>query len=251
MSGSKVAVISGASRNIGFGIAHRFFEQGMQVVALGRDEKRIAEAFLEHGIDGVLCVGVDLNDDDSIADGIGRIRSDFGAADILINLAVQRTTYPYAEHPIDEFRKALQVSLVSSFQLMQAFVPGMCERGWGRVINFGGLSGQIGAKNRSSVSVTKAGLAGLTRTVALEVAEFGVTVNTVSPGPIETNRGEWTSTGDLDALSQLYEQRRQSIPVKRRGSIEEVVALCEYLCSDDAGFITGQQISINGGLFMA
>jgi acetoacetyl-CoA reductase len=145
---------------------------------------------------------------------------------------------------------ALQVSLVSAFQLMQAFIPGMVERGWGRVINFGGLSGQTGARNRSSVSATKAGLAGLSRTIALEVAEHGVTVNTVSPGPIETARGEWTTTGDLTALSELYEKRRQAIPVKRRGSIDEVVALCEYLASDRAGFMTGQNIQLNGGLLM-
>ena len=250
MSGSKVALITGASRNIGFDIASRFSALGMQVIATARDQGTLEAAFASAGVQGVACIGADLNDDDSIAALVAEVEQRFGHVDILVNLAVQRTTYPFAEHPIDEFRMALQVSLVSAFQLMQAFIPGMVERGWGRVINFGGLSGQTGARNRSSVSATKAGLAGLSRTIALEVAEHGVTVNTVSPGPIETARGEWTTTGDLTALSELYEKRRQAIPVKRRGSIDEVVALCEYLASDRAGFMTGQNIQLNGGLLM-
>lgn len=250
MGDSSVALVVGASRNIGRAIAERFAELGMRVVATARDEEGLRRTFLGSGHADVLCVGADLSSDASIDEMVARIGAEVGGVDVLVNLAVQRTTYPFAEHPIDEFRHALQVSLVSAFQLMQAFVPGMVDRGRGRVINFGGLSGQTGARNRASVSATKAALAGLSRTIALEVAGSGVTVNTVSPGPIETARGEWTSTGDMTALSALYEERRQSIPVRRRGSVDEVVALCEYLISDRAGFMTGQNIQLNGGLLM-
>lgn len=251
MGDVKVALVTGASRNIGFDIARRFAELGMRVVATARDEDGLSQVFREAGADDVLCIGADLSSDESIGGLVDRVGDAVGGVDVLVNLAVQRTTYPFADHPIDEFRYALQVSLVSALQLMQAFVPGMVERGWGRVINFGGLSGQTGARNRSSVSATKAALAGLSRTIALEVADSGVTVNTLSPGPIETARGDWTTTGDMAALSALYEERRQSIPVKRRGSVDEVVALCEYLVSDRSGFMTGQNIQLNGGLLMA
>lgn len=248
---TRVALVSGASRNIGLGIATRFSEMGMRVIATARNSDDLHAAYAGRGQSGVDCIPADMNSDESIARLVDTVHNRYGRVDILINLAVQRTTHKFDEHPLDEFRTAIQVSLVSAFQLMQAFVPRMVESGWGRVINFGGLSGQVGAANRSSVSATKAGLAGLSRTIALEVAERGVTVNTVSPGPIETSRGEWTTSGDTSALSALYEDRRKLIPVGQRGSIDDVVALCEYLISDRAAYMTGQNIQLNGGLYMA
>jgi len=249
----RTALVTGAGRNIGAAIAHRLLERGdHRHVATGRDADGVAAALEPFtGSAELLIVAADLGVDADVDHLCDRAEEWApGGIDVLINNAVQRTTYAFDVHPVEEFRRVLEVSVVAPLRLMQRFIPGMAERGWGRVVNMGGLSAQTGTRGKVAGSASKAAVAGMTRTIALEVADRGVTVNTVSPGPIDTERGAWTSSGDLEQLKELYEQRRRSVPVGRWGGVDEVVALCEYLISDRAGFMTGQNLSLNGGLLM-
>lgn len=249
----RTALVTGAGRNIGAAIARRLLERGdHRVVATGRDADGVASALGELATSpDLLIVAADLavdEDIDRLCEQAEQWTPD--GIDVLINNAVQRATHSYDVHPIDEFRRVLEVSVVAPLRLMQRFVPGMAERGWGRVVNMGGLSAQTGTRGKVAGSAAKAAVAGMSRTIALEVADRGVTVNTLSPGPIDTERGAWTSSGDVEQLTALYESRRRAVPVRRMGEVDEVVALCEYLISDRAGFMTGQDLSLNGGLLM-
>jgi NAD(P)-dependent dehydrogenase (short-subunit alcohol dehydrogenase family) len=120
----------------------------------------------------------------------------------------------------------------------------------GRVISLGGVAGQAGARNRIAVATAKAGLFGFTRALALETAGDGVTANVVSPGIIGTDRGDLSRLGDANAAGAHYEQEIAAIPVGRAGRVEEVAATCQFLASDEAAFITGQVIGVNGGRYM-
>lgn len=246
---SQVVLVTGASRNIGAALARSFAADGFEVIAAARSAERVAEALKDETSDLITVAEVDLADENDVERFADEVISRHARVDILVNNAAYRADYPLAEHPIAEFRRMIDIAVVAPFQLIRRFGPGMAERGWGRIVSFAGLTGQQGSAQRPGVAASKAGVIGMTKALARELGPSGVTVNAVSPGPVATER-DWKSPEDETAGKAAIERRKLDIPMRRLAEVEEVVTLCRYLTSEAAASITGQTLSINGGLLM-
>lgn len=248
----KTVLVTGAGRNIGKHLAERFAEHGYNVAVNARSEDSVAsvaEGIRARG-GSAMAVPADVRDRDQVRAAVSRVDEAFGGVDVLVNCAVIRVMMPIEEMDLAMWRLPLEVVLDGAFNCSQAVLPHMRERGWGRIVNIGGVSGQLGSKNRVGVVTAKSGIMGFSKALAREVATQGITVNTVSPGLIATERGEHTSVGDAAEVAAHYEKRQDDIPVGRMGELRDVSAACLYLVSDDAGYVTGQTLSVSGGLFM-
>lgn len=248
----RTALITGAGRNIGRHLAESFAANGYAVVVNARSEDAINEvaAGIQQAGGQALAVAADVREADQVSAMVDRASDTYGGVDVLINCAVVRVTMPIEETSLENWQLPLQVVLDGAFNTSKAVLGYMREQAWGRIINIGGVSGQRGSKDRIGTVTAKSGLLGFTKALARETASQGITVNAVSPGLIGTDRGAHTSVGDPDEVAQHYEKRKADIPVGRMGRLEEVAAGCLYLASDDAGYVTGQTLSINGGLHM-
>lgn len=249
----KNALITGAGRNLGRGFSLELASSGYRVLLAGRSPEPLESVRSEiEAAGGSASVLVcDVSDESSVAAAVGEAIEAFGSIQVLVNNAVSRSQRPMLEMPLSEWREVLDVTLTGAFLCSQAVLPGMREKQWGRIVNLAGISGQTGVAERVGVSAAKAGIIGMTRALAAEFASEGITVNAISPGGIDTDKGSWTSHGDRARVLAHYEERARLIPMARRGTVEEVASLCGYLCSDAAGFMTGQVLNINGGTHMA
>jgi 3-oxoacyl-[acyl-carrier protein] reductase len=167
----------------------------------------------------------------------------FGRLDILVNNAAIRSETPFADMRFEEWRRVLSTILDGAFLCTQAALPHLVKSGGGTIINIGGLTAHKGADSRAHVIAAKAGLAGFTRALALDLAPNHITVNCVVPGTIETVRG-------LPGAPERPQHRRSLPPVGRRGAPEEIAAMVRTLCGPDMRYVTGQSIHVNGGNFM-
>lgn len=248
---TRTALISGGSRNIGFALGRSLASKGHRVVLNARTQDALdaAAASLADLPGEVIGIAADVSDRSQVDRIVEQVNERFGGIDVLVNAAHVRVHRPFLELSIEEWQTSIDISLTGAFHVTQAVLGGMVERGWGRIVNFSGVTAQTGSLNRAGIIATKAALIGLTRALALEFAETGVTVNAISPGLIGTDRGEWTSQGDQDFVQHHYASRVQVVPMKRMGRVEEVAAAFDWLVSDDAAFVTGQTINVNGGLF--
>lgn len=244
--------VTGAGRNLGRHLAVSFGRLGWSVAVNARSADAVAEVAAEvEDAGGVAVPAVgDVADRDAMEGCWSTISDELGGVDVLVNCAAVRVHRDFLELSPQEWRLPLQVGLDGAFHCTQLALPGMVEAGFGRIVSLAGVTGQTGAPRRAGVVATKAGLIGLTKALALEFADTGVTVNAISPGLIDTERGPWTSVGDDAATAAHYEERKRKVPVQRMGRPSEVVAACHYLVSDDAGFVTGQTLSVNGGMYL-
>lgn len=245
-------LVTGAGRNIGRDIAEAFARRGDRVVLNARSPEQVgaaAETLQQEGAQARAITG-DVADGEAVRRIVTEAEEHFGPVDILVHCAAVRVHRPFLQMSKDEWDLPLAVGLDAAFHCAQATLPGMIEKGWGRIVSLAGVTGQTGAANRAAVVTAKSGLIGFTKALAREFAGTGVTVNAVSPGMIATHRGEWTSLGDANVTAAHYEERAKTIPVGRMGGLDEVTAACLYLCSDNASFVTGQTLNVNGGLYM-
>ena len=247
----RTVLVTGAGRNIGLAVAGAFAAGGDQVVLNARSADAVEKA-ADIVADGGRAVGIasDVSRQQDVRELVAGTEEAFGPVDVLVHCAAIRVHRDFLEMSVDEWRTPLAVGLEGAFHCAQAVLPKMVERGWGRIMNIAGVTGQTGAARRASVVATKSALIGLTKALALEFAATGVTVNALSPGLIDTERGEWTSLGDQHATTEHYAKRSKQIPVQRMGRLDEVTAACRYLASDDAGFVTGQTVNVNGGMYL-
>ena len=243
----RTAFITGASRNIGRHIALQLADAGHAVAINGRDAERVASVVKEIRDRGgqALDCPADVTDKAAITAAIARAEKEFGGIDILVNNAVIRAHGALEDSEDSHWNEVLSVIIMGAVNYTRTVIPGMRSRGWGRVINMAGVSGQKGGMNRAAIVTAKSGLIGFTKAVALEVADAGITVNALSPGLINT---EERRVG----LGEAETNRNQAgqIPVGRMGRPDEVASAAVYLCSEQASFITGQVIGINGGLYL-
>lgn len=245
----KTAVISGGTRNIGLGIARRLGADGFRVAITSRSRDALDESVAALVSEGFDAFGVhgDVTDEASVLSMTEQVANRAGSIDVLVNNAAARHHGAFQDTSIDDWQKVLATTLTGAFLMTRAVLPGMTSRSWGRIVNIAGVSGQRGAQHRPALVAAKAGLIGLTKATALEFAASGITANAVSPGLIDTARSE--SLGDAAIATEHYRQQLLAVPVGRLGRPEEVAGLCSYLCSDGAGFVTGQVLGINGGIY--
>ena len=246
-----VALVTGSTRNIGLGIALRLAADGMAVAVNGRDagacEEAAAQLRADHGM--ALAAPADVTDPEAVEELAARILAELGPIDVLVNNAVRRYQAPVLETDLASWRETLGTQLDAALLCSQAVLPGMRANGWGRIVNIVGVSGQRGAANRVAVVTAKSGLMGLTKALAMETAPEGITVNAVSPGLIDTVR---RIPPEQEAVARAhYEREVEQVPMARLGRIEEIAGTVAFLCTDDAAFMTGQTLGVNGGLHLA
>ncbi|MES1246474.1 MAG: SDR family NAD(P)-dependent oxidoreductase [Actinomycetota bacterium] len=242
---ARVVVITGASGGLGSVMAERFAAGG-DVVYAGYHRGAEKAKELAERIDGdVRPLEIKLDSGDSVRDALAHVVDDAGPVDVLINNAAYRPIGAFLELTDEDWETVLSVNLLGTVRTCRAVIPAMVERGFGRIVNISGLDALHGGFERSHVATGKAALSGLARSLALEFSRFGVTVNTVIPGSFKVWRDP--------KLYPYWEDLRQYLvshtPVRRQGEPAELAELCWFLSSPLAGYITGQDIHINGGLF--
>ena len=243
----KVAVVTGGMGGLGESISTKMVDAGYQVVVTYSPSNTKYKSWLDE-MKGkgysFAAYPVDVVSYEDCADKCAQIRKDCGEIDILVNNAGITRDMTFKKMGKSDWDAVMRTNLDSCFNMTKQVMDGMSDRGWGRVINVSSVNGQKGAFGQTNYSAAKAGIHGFTKALALEVARKGVTVNTISPGYIGTKMVTAIPKEILD--SKILPQ----IPVGRLGKPDEIAGLIIYLCSDEAAFVTGANISINGGQHM-
>ncbi len=240
----KTALITGASRNIGRGIAHHLAQEGANIVVNGVSDPDAANQVVEEvkamGVDAIACMA-NVTDKAAVDQMFADAADAFGGVDILVLNASSRGQVPFLEMTHEQWRDVIDITLDGAFYCSQAAIPMMQKNGWGRIVTLGGISWHVGTSTRVHNLVSKSGLAGFTRGLAVEFAEDGITVNCVSPGFIDTVR---------PASAGARPNRKVDAPVPRLGTVDEIASMVKYLCSPEAGYTTGQIMHVNGGMYL-
>lgn len=242
---SKTALVTGGTGGIGAAICLRLAESGAKVATNYRNEEKARKWQEETRAKGydIKIYKADVSDFDACSELIKKVNADLGPIDILVNNAGVTQDSTFRKMSKEQWDTVMKINLDSLYNITKQVIEGMMERGWGRIINISSINGQKGQLGQTNYSASKAGMHGFTMALAQEVARKGVTVNTVSPGYIAT-----------DMVMAVPEEIRNKIiagiPVGRLGTVEEVAAMVDFLVSDEAGFTTGADFSMNGGQHM-
>lgn len=231
----KTAVVTGGASGIGLAIAQRLRSDGFHVAALDRNP----------AADDDSAYRADVTDPDSIAEALGAVREKLGPVTVLVNAAGVDGFKRFQNIDFTEWQRVIEVNLHGVFHTIQAVLPDMVEAGWGRIVNISSSSAQSGQPFMSHYVSSKAAVNGLTKSLALELGPSGITVNAVPPGFIDTPMLRRSEERRL--LGGSVEDHIQRTPVRRVGKPEDIAATCAFLISEEAGYITGQIIGVNGG----
>jgi 2-hydroxycyclohexanecarboxyl-CoA dehydrogenase len=245
----RVAVVTGAGSGMGLAIAERLAASGDRVALLDRDG-----AAAQLGAEQILAAGgqaiaacVDVSSRAAVDDALAEVRGEFGPVEIMVTSAGIDETTPFTEITCEAWDLIMAVNLTGTFHCLQGAVPDMLAVGWGRIVTISSSSAQSGAARMAHYVASKGGVIGLTKALALELAPHGITVNTIPPGFIETPMLQRANRrGDLPDIAAVVART----PVRRAGTPDDIAAACAFLCSDDAGYITGQAINVNGGWYL-
>jgi 3-oxoacyl-[acyl-carrier protein] reductase len=244
----QVALVTGSGKNIGRQIALHLAEVGARIAVNGLSDRAavdfvVAEIDTLHGQGTARGYMADVTDGPAVKGMVDQIASDFGRLDIVVSNPAMRRQTPFPQIGYDEWKQVLSVVLDGAFFTISAAVPHMIAGGrGGRIVTMSGVSTRLGTKNRAHVCAAKGGLEGFTHGLASDLAEYGITVNSVSPGAIDTVRGQ--AAGALPGT--LGDEH---IPLRRKGRPEEVAAMVRHLCLPEAAYITGQVVQVNGGVY--
>jgi acetoacetyl-CoA reductase len=243
----RIALITGGTGGLGATITKKMIDGGYDVVVTTSPQNTTVDAWLsdmkERGCN-VRAVPIDVSDFDSCSNGVARVQEEAGPVDILINNAGITRDRSFKNMTKQDWDAVIHTNLDSVFNMTKQVSDGMASRGWGRIVNVSSVNGQKGAFGQTNYSAAKAGMHGFTKALARELATKGVTVNTISPGYIGTKMVTAIPKEILDT------KILPEIPLRRLGTPEEVAGLIIYLCSNEAAFVTGANISINGGQHM-
>jgi len=243
----RIALITGGMGGLGGSISTKMADAGFNVVVThspGNKNAAAGVADYKNKGDTFAAYGVDVADYDSCAACVAKVQSEVGPVDILINNAGITRDMTFKKMTKADWDMVIHTNLDSAFNMAKQVCDGMVERGWGRIVNVSSVNGSKGAFGQTNYAAAKAGMHGFSKSLALEVAKKGVTVNTISPGYIGTKMVMAIPKEVLD--SKILPQ----IPIGRLGKPEEIAGLIIYLCSDEAAFVTGANIAINGGQHM-
>ncbi|MEB3416490.1 acetoacetyl-CoA reductase [Alteriqipengyuania sp. WL0013] len=238
---ARIAIVTGGTRGIGKAICLALKEDGHTVVANYGGNDDAAKRFSDDT--GIPAVKFDVGDHQSVLDGCKQVASEHGYVDIVVNNAGITRDGTLHKMSWDDWNEVMRINLGGCFNMAKACFPGMRERGWGRIVNIGSINGQAGQYGQVNYAAAKSGIHGFTKALAQEGARSGVTVNAIAPGYIDT---------DMVAAvpPQVLEKIVAKIPVGRLGQAEEIARGVRFLVSDEAGFVTGSTMSINGGQHM-
>jgi len=248
MTGRKAAIVTGAGSGIGRAIAQRLAEDGLAVAALDLDDRaaeQVADEIRQKGGEAIALGRVDVSERSQVDDAVGRVRKALGPVLVLINNAGVTGFKEFLKITDDRWDRIMQVNLNGPFYCTQAVLPDMVDAGWGRVVNISSSSAQSGQPYMVHYVTSKAGLIGFTKALALEVGPKGITVNTIPPGFIDTPM--LRTSEERGVLGGTVEHHAGQTPVRRAGRPEDIAAACSFLVSEDAGYITGQVLGVNGG----
>lgn len=243
----RIALVTGGMGGLGEAVCIKLAALGYRVVTTCSPSNTKAKDWLKsmndlgHNFKAYPC---DVTDFNSCSECVAKVQSDIGPIDVLVNNAGITRDMTFKKMTADDWDIVIRTNLYSVFNMTKQVIDGMVERGWGRIVNISSANGQKGAFGQTNYSAAKAGMHGFTKALALEVAKRGVTVNTISPGYIGTKMVMAIPREVLD--SKILPQ----IPMSRLGKPEEVAGLVAYLASDEAAFVHGANISINGGQHM-
>ncbi|WP_294253176.1 acetoacetyl-CoA reductase [uncultured Sphingomonas sp.] len=238
---ARVAVVTGGTRGIGEAISLALNEAGITVAAnyAGNDEK--AAAFTERT--GIKAYKWDVGDFDGCAAGVAQVEAELGPVDIVVNNAGITRDGTILKMTRDMWEDVIRINLGGCFNMAHAVFPGMRTRKWGRIVNIGSINGQAGQYGQVNYAAAKSGIHGFTKALAQEGARFGVTVNAIAPGYIDT---DMVAAVPADVLEKIVAK----IPVGRLGQAHEIARAVAFLCAEEGGFVTGSTLSINGGQHM-
>ncbi len=250
------AIVTGSTSGIGLGIAEAFVAQNMNVMLNGfgdSDEIEATRARLDAAGTGVIAYhGADMTKPDEIEDLVRTSEKLFGQVDVVVNNAGIQHVAPVEEFPTDKWDAIIAINMTSAFHTTRIALPGMKQRRWGRVINIASAHGLVASPYKSAYVTAKHGVVGFTKTIALETAEFGVTVNAICPGYVLTPLVENQIPDTAKARGITEEEVKRDVllaaqPTKEFVTVEQIGELCRYLTSDSASQITGTTLSMDGG----
>jgi 2-hydroxycyclohexanecarboxyl-CoA dehydrogenase len=242
MSSSRVALVTGGARGIGRAIVRVLAAEGHRVVAGDILDEPVGEA--------ALALRLDVTDSASVDEAVGRAERELGPIEILVNNAGWDKFGPFLETGEEFWDRIIELNYKGCLRMSRRVVPGMVEREYGRVVNIASDAARVGSSMEAVYAGAKAGVVAFGKTLAREVARHGVTVNSVCPGPTETALLEGM-LGSGENGAKMVEALRRAVPMRRLGRPEDIAAAVAFLASDGAGFITGQTLSVSGGLTMA
>jgi 2-hydroxycyclohexanecarboxyl-CoA dehydrogenase len=245
----RVAVVTGGASGIGEGVARHLHALGAALVLCDVDEER--GQLVSSELDGAIFQLTDVTDSSSVDASILAATTALGPIDVLVNCAGADVIKPFLETDEALWRWLVELNLIGVFRTTKAVLPGMVERGWGRVINIASDAGRVGSSGEAVYSGAKGGVIAFTKTVAREISREGVTANAVCPGPTDTPALRKNLAEGGDDVDRLISSLTRSIPVGRLGAASDIAAAVAFFASEGAGFITGQTLSVSGGLTMA
>ncbi|RJF94044.1 acetoacetyl-CoA reductase [Sphingomonas cavernae] len=238
---TRTAIVTGGTRGIGEAISLALKELGMNVAATyaGNDDR--AREFTDRT--GIRAYKWDVADHQACLDGVKAVEADLGAVDVVVNNAGITRDGTLLKMTFEAWKEVIDTNLGGCFNMAKATFPGMRDRGWGRIVNIGSINGQAGQYGQVNYAAAKSGIHGFTKALAQEGAKVGVTVNAIAPGYIDT---DMVAAVPAEVLGKIVAK----IPVGRLGHADEIARGVAFLCSDEAGFVTGSTLSINGGQHM-
>jgi 2-hydroxycyclohexanecarboxyl-CoA dehydrogenase len=246
---SRVAVVTGGASGIGLGVARAFLDDGHRVAILDRDGEaaQAAVAALRSEGASALAIETDVSDRTSVSDGFGRVRKELGPVEILVTSAGIESFTAVLDITDEGWDRIIAVNLTGTFSCVREAIPDMRSTGWGRIVTISSSSAQSGAPKMAHYAASKGGVIGLTKALAVELARGGITVNTITPSLVDTPMARKAeAAGDFPGVDIVAPM----VPLGRAGTPADIAAACSFLCSDGGGYITGQVLGVNGGMYI-
>jgi NAD(P)-dependent dehydrogenase (short-subunit alcohol dehydrogenase family) len=238
-------VVTGGASGIGLGVAQQFVADGHRVALL--DNNGAAADDAAAALDNAIAVEVDVADRASVDAAFARVRAELGPIEILVTSAGIESFDALADITPERWDRILAVNLTGTFSCVQTAVPDMVEAGWGRIVTIASSSAQSGAAKMTHYAASKGGVISLTKALAVELARTGITANTITPSLVDTPMSRNAeAAGDFPGVDVVA----PFVPLGRAGTPADIAAACSFLCSDGAGYVTGQVVGVNGGMYI-